>query len=665
LKEIKNQIEYIDLVEKLIEHDRHYYIENKPMISDYEYDQLLKSIQNWEKKNPNLILDNSPSLRITEAISKGFSHKEHITPMLSLANTYSLDEVEDFINRVYKLLQRKDISFTTELKLDGTAISIRYEKGKLVQAVTRGNGKIGDDVTNNIKTIKSLPLTLEGKNIPDLLEVRGEVFMNIKTFKELNQKREEDGLDIFANPRNAAAGSLKLLDSLEVSKRKLNIILYGIANADDFVSSQFEVHKFLKSLNLPTSNENHFKLCKSSTEIIDFANKMEKIRDGLLFEIDGIVIKVDDLSTYKKLGFTGKFPRYAAAYKFKPEQEITEIEDIIIQVGRTGILTPVAILKPVFLKGSTISRATLHNQDEIDKKDIRIGDIVTIEKGGDVIPKVVGVDFSKRKIDLKKYKIPNKCPICGEKAMHIENEVAIRCVNTSCKGKELRKLQFFASKHALDIENLGIRVMEQLFEKGYVKRISDIYSLSKEKLKNLEGFKEKSINNLLESIEKSKDCSLSKFIMGLNIKYIGSETADLLADFSKSIDNLKKITYEELLSIEGIGEKAAGAIVEFFQDKRNLEEIDLLIKYGLKPKVIQSTAKKTLLDKTFVLTGSLKEYTRDEAKKLLKERGAKVSSSVSKNTDFVLAGEEAGSKLDKAKKLNIKIITEEEFKKML
>jgi DNA ligase (NAD+) len=665
LKEIKNQNEYIDLVEKLIEHDRHYYIENKPIISDYEYDQLLKSIQSWEMKNPDLILDNSPSLRITEAISKGFLHKEHLTPMLSLANTYSLDEVDDFLNRVYKLLDKKDLLFTTELKLDGTAISIRYEKGKLIQAVTRGNGKIGDDVTNNIKTIKSLPLTLKGKNIPDLLEVRGEVFMDIKTFKELNQKREEDGLDVFANPRNAAAGSLKLLDSFEVSKRKLNIILYGIANAQDYVNSQFEVHRFLKNLNLPTSNESHFKLCKNSEDIIDFANQMEKIRDSLSFEIDGIVIKVDDLSTYKKLGFTGKFPRYAVAYKFKAEQAVTKIKDIIIQVGRTGILTPVAILTPVFLKGSTISRATLHNQDEIDKKDIRIGDIVTIEKGGDVIPKVVGVDFSKRKEDSKKYKIPLICPICSEKANHIENEVAIRCSNPSCPGKELRKLQFFASKSALDIENLGSKVMEQLFEKGYVKKISDIYTLSENELKNLEGFKEKSINNLLSSIEKSKNCTLSKFIMGLNIKYIGSETADLLANYTKTIDNLKKVTKQELLSIEGIGEKAAGAIIDFFQDKQNLEEIDLLIKYGVKPKVIESTTTKTLCNKTFVLTGSLKDYSRDEAKKLLKERGAKVSSSVSKKTDFVLAGDEAGSKLDKAKKLNIKIITEEEFKKML
>ncbi|NGX56616.1 MAG: DNA ligase [Candidatus Anoxychlamydiales bacterium] len=665
MKEIKDQKEYINLVDELIEHDEHYYVKNKPLISDYEYDRLLNSIQSWEKKHPDFILDSSPSLRISEALTKGFLHKEHIEPMLSLANTYSIDEITDFINRVYKLLNKKDIKFTSELKLDGTAISIRYDKGKLTQAVTRGNGKIGDDVTNNIKTIKSIPLTLKGKNIPDLLEVRGEVFMNIKTFKELNKKREEEGKDVFANPRNAAAGSLKLLDPKEVSRRRLNIILYGIANAHNYVNFQYEVHKFLQNLNLPTSNENHYKLCKSADEIVSFANRIEKERKKLFFEIDGIVIKVDDLSTYKKLGFTGKFPRYAAAYKFKPDQAITTIEDIIIQIGRTGILTPVAVLKPTFLAGSTISRATLHNQDEIDKKDIRIGDIVIIEKGGDVIPKVVNVDFSKRKKNIKKFKIPNKCPICKSEAKRFDDEVAIRCISPTCAGKTLRRFQFFASKQALDIEHLGSKVMQMLYEKGFVKRLSDIYTLDEGKLSQLEGFKDKSIKNLLESIEKSKKCTLSQFIMGLGIKYIGSETADLLANYAKNIDKLKKLTKEELLSIEGIGEKASDAIIEFFIDKKNIEEIDLLIKHGLNPNVTKQEINQTFLNKIFVLTGSLEAFTRDGAKKMIKERGGKVTSSVSKNTDFVLAGDEPGSKYDKAKKLSIKIISEKEFKSML
>ncbi|OGN60096.1 MAG: DNA ligase (NAD(+)) LigA [Chlamydiae bacterium RIFCSPHIGHO2_12_FULL_27_8] len=666
IENIKNHDEYLQLINELIEHDRHYYVECKPVISDYQYDLLLKKIERYEKSNPSLIAQNSPSRRISETLTHGFNNGDHIQPMLSLSNTYSKEDLSEFIERIYKLLNDTNVNFCTELKMDGTAISIRYEDGILTQALTRGDGKTGDDVTNNIKTIRSLPLKLSGKNIPKILEVRGEVFMYKKTFQELNDLREENGEEVFANPRNAAAGSLKLLDPKIVASRKLDIVCYGVADAENFLSSQFELHHFFKNLKIPTANEKHIKLCQNPEDICLFADYIEKIRHELSFEIDGIVIKVDDLKKHKKLGFTGKHPRYAAAYKFQPEQAKTKILNITIQVGRTGILTPVAELAPVFLAGSTISRATLHNQDEIDRKDIRIGDTVVIEKGGDVIPKVVSVDFSKRE-ESKKFKIPLKCPICFESVIKKEGETAYKCVNKNCSGQKIRKLQYFASKNAMDIENLGIKVVEMLYEKKLISKPSDIYLLDEKKLLNLDGFKEKSIKNLLESIEKSKNPTLSQFIMALGIQYIGAETAEILADRVKTIDNLKKISKEDLLEIEGIGEKASEAIVNFFNDSKNLYEIEKLIELGVKPKKIEEKKfiDKNFEDKSFVLTGTLKDFTRDEAKKIIKERGGKTSSAVSINTDFLLAGEEPGSKYQKAKKLNIKIISEEDFKKML
>ncbi|NGX29686.1 MAG: DNA ligase [Candidatus Anoxychlamydiales bacterium] len=667
-RKIKDQKDYIDLVNELIEHDKHYYKEAKPIISDYDYDLLIKELQAFEKKNPTLIHPNSPSLRIGEALTKGFKHFSHLTPMMSLANTYSKDELKDFIKRIYKLLEKEDVKFCTELKMDGTAISIRYEKGHLTQALTRGNGKTGDDVTLNIKTIKTLPLKLHSseKNIPDLIEVRGEVFIHKNIFKKLNEKREEDGLDVFANPRNAAAGSLKLLDPKEVAKRHLDVICYSIANAENFVSSQFEMHNYLKEFGLPISSQKHFNLCKNLDDILSFANKIEKTREKLSFEIDGIVIKVDDIKAHKSLGFTGKSPRYAVAYKFAAEQAITTIKDITIQIGRTGILTPVAELEPTFVAGSTISRATLHNLDEIQRKDIRITDTVIIEKGGDVIPKVVSVDFSKRKKGAKKFEMPKKCPICLFDVENVKGEVAYRCTNLNCKGQNLRRLIYFAAKNAMDIEHLGIKVMQTLVERGFVSKPSDIYLLNEEMLSELEGFKEKSIKNLLDSIKKSKKCTFSRFIMALGIKYVGSESADLLANFSEDIKKLQKLTTEELINIEGIGDIAADSIVEYFEDQNNLDEIEKLFSLGVSPQKPKETKKNHLFfNKIFVLTGSLENFTRDEAKKLIKERGGKTSSSVSKNTDYVLVGSEPGSKFEKAKKLGIKTLIEEEFSAML
>ncbi len=661
----KSQQEYLQLVEELLEHDRRYYDEAKPVISDYEYDHLMKALIAYEKEHPEQVLPESPSRRLSEKGTEGFQQREHLIPMMSLNNTYSEEEIADFVKRVHKLLEKREVTFCCELKMDGTSLSLRYEKGHLVHALTRGNGKVGDDVTANIKTIRAVPLKLHGSHFPDVMEVRGEVYMSLETFHALNEAREEEGLEPFANPRNAAAGSLKILDPKEVAKRKLNLVTYGIADGD-FLKTQKEVHETLKKWGLPTARENHLAVCKNLEEIVHFAKEIEGERAKLPFEIDGIVIKVNELKYHDLLGVTGKAPRYAVAYKFAPEQARTKILEITVQVGRTGVLTPVAELEPVFLAGSTISRATLHNKEEVARKDIRVGDTVILEKAGDVIPQIVKVDFAKRSEGAKVWHMPTVCPICKTKVVHSEGEVATRCPNLGCGGQRMRKIIYFASKHAMDIEHMGEKIVEQLVEKGLIARVSDIYLLDALSLSQLDGFKDKSIHNLLKSIESSKKCSLARFIMALGIKYVGTETAELLAEEAGSLERLLQMNEEELLAIEGIGEKTAPTIAAFFRDKSNLEEIELLLLHGVEPEKM----KKKVFDhafsgKTFVLTGALLHYSRDEATALIKERGGKVSGSVSKKTDFVLVGEDPGSKYEKAKELGIPILSEEEFKKML
>ncbi len=651
----------------MIGHDKRYYDEVKPTITDQEYDRKMHQLMAYEKAHPEEIDPNSPAQRVAEAPTEGFVQRPHLVPMYSLANTYSEEEVGDFVKRVHKLLEKKEVAFCCELKMDGTAISLRYEKGKLVHALTRGNGKKGDDVTANIKTIHSVPLKLSGSHIPDVMEVRGEVYLSLATFRSINAEREEVGLEPFANPRNAAAGSLKLLDPREVAKRKLNIVTYGIAEGESPVKSQCEVHEFLKKCGLPTAAPKHLAIADTLASIMKFAEKIHEEREELPFEIDGIVIKVDDLKAHGVLGHTGKIPRFAIAYKFAPEQAHTHIDEITVQVGRTGVLTPVAELKPVFLAGSTISRATLHNQDEIERKDIRVGDWVIIEKGGDVIPKVVEVDLKKRPKDSKPWHMPKHCPICNTGVVHHKDEVAIRCPNPNCGGQQVRRIIYFASKHAMDIEHMGEKVVEQLVDKGLVKRISDIYLLDAEKLSKLEWFKEKSIQNLLASIDASRKCSFARFLMGLGIKYVGTETAELLASHAKDLDELIHMDAEDLAKIEGIGEKTAEAIADFFKDGGNREEIKLLLKHGVHlQRAVKTKIAGHLFDgKVFVLTGTLSHFSRDEASALIKERGGKVSGSVSKNTDYVLVGEDPGSKYDKAKELKIKILGEDEFRKMV
>jgi DNA ligase (NAD+) len=582
LYKIQTLQEYLELAEELKEHDRRYYDQAQPIISDYEYDRKMQALIAYEKEHPHHVLPDSPSLKISESPTEGFKQRNHLVPMMSLNNTYSEEEVEDFVKRIHKLLETKDVEFCCELKMDGVSISLRYEDGELTHAVTRGNGKTGDDVTANIKTIKDVPLKLK-ESCPSLIEVRGEVYIDLYTFFELNESRAEAGLEPFANPRNSAAGSLKLLDPKETAKRKLNLLAYSFAEGTSPVATQYEVHRYLKKLGFSAAKPEHTAVCKTAPEIMDFANRIQKERNKLPFEIDGIVIKVNELKLHPELGMTGKAPRYAVAYKFAPEQAVTQVLDITIQVGRTGVLTPVAELEPVFLSGSTISRATLHNAEEIERKDIRVKDFVVIQKAGDVIPQIVKVDFSQRPSTAKAWHMPSKCPICKTPVIHNEGEVAIRCPNEACEGKQLRKIIYFASKQAMDIDHMGEKVVEQLFEKGLVKKVSDIYRLDETDLAKLEGFKDKSVHNLLESIQASRNCSLSRFIMALAIKHVGAETAELLAEAAGDIEILMEMKEEDLLKVEGIGEKTAEAIVSSLRNPALRDEIFSLISLGVNP----------------------------------------------------------------------------------
>ncbi len=640
--------DYLELADLIWYHNRLYYVEHAPEISDEAFDKLLRSLMEIEKQHPEWILPTSPSQRVGEALTEGFKTITHKYPMLSLDNTYTTEEVADFIKRVVKLGGHP--LFCAELKMDGIAISARYEKGHFVQGVTRGDGKQGDDITNNLKVIENLPLRL--KNAPDVLEVRGEVFMPHEAFKKFEH---------FANPRNAAAGSLKLLDPKQVVERSLRCVFYSVVEPE--VSSQLAAHELMEKVGLPTLKEKA--LCHNLDEIMAFADKIKNKRKSFGFDIDGIVIKLNSIEEQQKLGLTNKSPRWAVAYKFEAEKAETLLKGITLQIGRTGVITPVAELEPVFLAGSTISRASLYNQEEIERKDIRIGDTVLIEKGGDVIPKVVEVVFSKRSFLSKPYKMPSNCPSCHTHLVKQEGEVLVRCPNPECPDQLLNRMIFFAGKEAMDIENMGEKIVEQLFAKGFVKKFSDIYHLTREEVGLLDNFKEKSIKNLLEAIEKSKKVSLSKFIMALQIKHVGARTAEDLSDKGHSIEKIAAFTREDLQSIEGIGDIVANSILEFFQNPKNLQEIQELLALGVKPSHHVTISSHPFSGKSFVLTGTLETLTRQEASQLIKERGGKLSDSVTKKTDFVIVGRDPGSKLQKAQQLKITIMDETSFKQAL
>ncbi len=660
--------EYEKLCQLIWHHSHLYYSKHAPEISDENFDLLYKKLEEMEKSHPEWISPTSPTQRVSENLTLGFQAVNHLIPMLSLANSYDKEEIVTFIKRIHKLTGKEQANFSAELKMDGIAVTALYEKGHFVKGVTRGNGWQGDDITANMRTILTLPLRLHGEKFPDKLEVRGEVFMTHAMFATLNQQKMQEGEVTWANPRNAAAGSLKLLNPKETAKRNLSIAFYGIAENEDFslAATQSDLFHYLRSLGLPTLS--HTARCSSIEEIWQFIEKIKELRSSLTYDIDGVVIKLDELKEQKRLGATGKHPRWAIAYKFAALQAFTKIKEITVQVGRTGVLTPVAELEPVFLAGSTIARATLHNEEEILRKDIRIGDEVIIEKGGDVIPKVVSVNLQKRPSSSLPWKMPLFCPACQTATVKVEGEVAIRCPNEKkCPEQQVRRLIYFAGKQAFDIEHLGEKVIWQLFQKKLISKPADIFRLDEEKILQLEGFKKKSTHNLLSSIERSKEISLQRFIMGLSIKYVGTAVAELLATKVGSIAGLTNISAASLQKIEGIGEKVAQAIITYFQEQENLLEIEELLNLGVTPKSqkLQLFTGHYFENKQFVLTGTLENYTRAAAATLIKERGGKILSTISKKTDYLLAGKDPGSKLDKAHLLQVKVLDEASFISLL
>ncbi|KAA0001416.1 MAG: NAD-dependent DNA ligase LigA [Thermoplasmata archaeon] len=662
-EEAKKRIEW--LRKEIWRHNYLYYVLNKPEISDEEYDKLMDELRQLEEQFPEFITPDSPTQRVGAPPAKEFKAVKHVKPMLSLDAVHKEEDLRAFDRRIKKELAVETVEYVAEPKLDGLSVELIYEDGRYVRGSTRGDGINGEDVTENIKTIRAVPLILRGEEmaIPRMLAVRGEVIMHIKDFEEFNKELIQRGEEPLANPRNAAAGSLRRLDPRETAERPLDIFFYEIMHyeADGIkIETHWEALQALKKWGLKINP--YAKLCKSIDEAIEYHHKMEEKRENLDYEIDGVVIKVNRLDYQEKLGAKTRSPRWALAYKFPPRKEETQILDIVVGVGRTGTLTPVALLKPVDVKGVTVSRATLHNEDYIREKDIRIGDWVKVARAGDVIPEVMDVIKERRTGKEKEFRMPNRCPVCGS---HVVKEGAYyRCTGgLSCPAQLKRSIEHFASKNAMDIEGLGGKTVELFVEKGLIKKISDIYRLKKRDLLHLPRFAEKSAKNLIEAIEKSKNKGLARFIYALGIPNVGEHTARLLAEKFKSIDALMNATEAELLAIKEIGPETASSIVNFFREERNRKEIEELKKLGVKMEYEEEKGK--LKGKVFVFTGALKDFSREEAKELVESQGGIVASSVSRNVDYVVVGEKPGSKYEKAKELGLKIINEEEFKKLL
>ncbi len=664
-EDIKGKIE--KLREDIRNHDHKYYVENKPEISDFEYDRLIKELIALENAHPGLITLDSPSQRVGGEPLKVFPVVEHRVGMLSMDNTYSPEELLEFDKRVKKNLSAEKIEYTAELKIDGVSVSLVYEDGLFIRGATRGDGIKGDDVTANLKTIRSIPLRLnfpKGSKPPKFIEVRGEVYMDRKSLRMLNEEKEENNDELFANPRNAAAGSLKLLDPRLTARRHLNIFVHGVGYAEGLnVESQFELLEFYKNAGFRISP--YARKFDLLGEVIDYCNSWEDRRSGLDFDIDGMVIKVNSFKQQRLLGQTTKSPRWMIAYKFHAKRAQTKLEDIIVQVGRTGTLTPVAILKPVSLSGSTVSRATLHNIDEIGRKDIRIGDSVIIEKAGEIIPQVVEAVKEKRTANTRKFNMPKKCPACGWVATRKAGEVAYRCENISCPAQLKMRIKHFASREAMDIEGLGEAIIEQIVDNGLVKDYGDIYFLKFEQLKILERMADKSAQNLIDAINKSRNHDLSQLIYALGIRHVGVHAASVLADRYKSLDSLSNSTIEELTNIYEIGPVMAESMYEFFKNPQTKKVLEKIRKAGLN--FIQKKRKPDgkLSGRKFVFTGELDSFTRDEAGKLVRQSGGDISDIVSKKVDYVVIGKQSGSKVKKAQALGITIIDEKKFKEML
>lgn len=659
VEKLRNEIRY---------HEHRYHVLDDPEIADAEFDRLMNRLKKLEAAHPELVTPSSPTVRMGGAPRLGFPTVAHIRPMLSLDNSYSVDDLREFDRRVREGSGHENIDYTAEHKFDGLSISLQYEKGILVRALTRGDGTTGEDVTLNVKTIRSVPLHVEAAALNKAgvsadFEVRGEIIMSRKAFQELNRQQEERGGKIFANPRNAAAGGVRVLDPAITAQRRLDFFAYYL-----YVNGRvpFKKHSdsltVLSELRFKVSAE--WRLCASIEEVIEYCDNWDTRRDTLSYEIDGVVIKVNSIPIQLELGYTAKSPRWAIAFKYPARQETTVVKDILIHVGRTGAVTPWVLLEPVQIGGVTVTRSTLHNMDEVERLGIQIGDTVLVERAGEVIPHVLKV--VKEGKDRRPFVMPRHCPDCGAKIHKAEDEVAYRCVNSRCPGKRKESLIHFAGRHAMNINGLGERLVDQLVEKGLVKDYADLYSLSFAELRALERLAEKSAQNLLDEIDKSKKSSLARLIYALGIRFVGERTGQLLAEHFGSIKSFMEASEEELTQVNEIGPKVAASIREFFSDAANRELIKKLLHAGVNPTETRRAAKSDkFAGKTFVFTGTLDRRSREEAGELVKEHGAKVGSSVSKKTDYVVVGADAGSKRDKAKELGVPVLTESEFEKLL
>ncbi len=646
------------------EHNYRYHVLDDPVISDSEFDALMRELVELERQYPELQSEDSPTRRVGGAPLPGFATLTHKLPMLGLDNAFQAEELHDFDHRVRKLTGLSAVDYFCELKVDGLAVSLQYEEGIFLRGSTRGDGFTGEDITHNLRTIKQVPLRLYE---PVTLEVRGEVYMNRADFEAMNKLRRENGEALFANPRNAAAGSLRQLDPRVTASRPLRIFLYGLGEHNLPLYTHADLLDFLERLRLPVNN--HRALCRSIDEAWDFCRSWQDRRGELPYEIDGIVIKVNELALQERLGNTARSPRWAIAFKYPPEEKRTRVIDIRVNVGRTGAITPVAVLEPVFLSGSTVQRASLHNEDILAEKEIMIGDTVIIRKAGEIIPEVVRVLKEKRTGDEREFQMPERCPSCGAAVHRLPGEAARRCLNPSCPAQLVERIVHFASRRAMDIEGLGPAVAELLWREGLARNLSDLYYLNAAQLAPLERLAEKSASNLVAAIEKSKGNPLHRLLFGFGIRFVGEKAARLLAEHFLTLDRLRRAGLEELTAISEIGPKIAGAVYEFFQAPETAGLLERLERAGVnfsEPVVEEgAAAERTLEGKAFVFSGALERFTRDEAAALVRERGGKVASSVSRKTDYLVAGSEPGSKLTRAREMGVEVIDEESFVKLL
>ena len=652
-----------ELISLINYHNEKYYNQDSPEIEDFEYDNLMKELIKLEEENPELKRNDSPSNRVGGKPLDKFEQVVHKIPMLSLSNAYSWEDLKDFDSRVREAVGA-DVEYVVEFKIDGLSVGLNYNNGIFESGATRGNGIVGENITKNLMTIKNIPLNIDEKGE---LTVRGEVYISKKDFEEINKIQEEQDQPLYANPRNLAAGSLRQLDSKLTAKRPLDIFIF---NLEDINSKQFKTHseslEYLKQLGFHVSPE--FKVFKTMDEIIEYIKYWTEHREDLGFGIDGMVIKVNNLAQREQMGYTAKSPRWAIAYKFPAERKETKLLDIVVEVGRTGTITPTAVLEPIRLAGTTVSRATLHNEDYINEKDIKINDTVLVQKAGDIIPQVVEVIKEKRTGEEIEFKMPEECPVCGEPTVRLEGEAAVKCINISCPAQIRRGIIHFASREAMDIDGLGESIITLLLKQDLIKDISDLYYLKKEQISVLERMGDKSATNLINAINKSKENDLWRFINGLGIKLIGTKAAKVLASEFKDLDKLMNATEQELINLEEFGQTMADSVVEFFKEEKNISVIEKLKEAGVNTKLIESDdadIPKIFEKMKIVLTGTLPTLKRNDAKEMIEKRGGKATSSVSKSTSFVLAGEEAGSKLTKANDLGIKVIDEEKFLQLI